>query len=180
MKPRFEQLAKLCRRHGLTAVDRGEGHWQVTGGPLLVNVYPYAKNGITIYVAGTLRGFRGTLARAVQAARELPKARGERDRRRTGSYRRIRMLMLMRDDKCFWCRKPLTVATSTVDHRIPISRGGLDNANNRVLACLDCNQRRKNYMPELRETCQEKKKRAKERTAGSSSANANTSQPTSS
>jgi 5-methylcytosine-specific restriction endonuclease McrA len=44
----------------------------------------------------------------------------------------------------------LTLDTSTMDHVIPLHRGGLDNANNRVLACEPCNSKRGHDMPELK------------------------------
>jgi len=45
---------------------------------------------------------------------------------------------------------PLTKETATLDHVIPISRGGLNNANNYVIACEPCNSERGNNMPEVK------------------------------
>lgn len=43
---------------------------------------------------------------------------------------------------CFWCRKPLPLKGSTVDHIIPESVGGDNSVGNLVLACRPCNQAR--------------------------------------
>jgi 5-methylcytosine-specific restriction endonuclease McrA len=36
---------------------------------------------------------------------------------------------------------------ATVDHRIPLGKGGLNNDNNKVLACGPCNHSKDNSMP---------------------------------
>lgn len=145
MKP-FDRFRKQVEAAGLAAVDRGQGHWQITGGKLLVNYYP-AKQ--TIYVAGMVGSVRGDYGAAIASTRELPHVCGPRDHRKRASYRKVRMKMLRKSTACHWCKSPLTIDTSTIDHVIPLSRGGLDNANNRVLACEPCNSGRGNQMPEL-------------------------------
>lgn len=69
--------------------------------------------------------------------------------RRKGKYRALRKRMLMKSTECFWCGAHLTINNSTVDHVVPLSRGGLDHSNNRVLACEPCNNKRGSKMPEL-------------------------------
>ena len=46
------QLRKLAEPRGLRIIDRGQGHIQLVGGPLLVNYYPLAKKR-SAYIAGT-------------------------------------------------------------------------------------------------------------------------------
>jgi len=41
--------------------------------------------------------------------------------------------------KCFYCQSILTAATLTKDHVIPFKRGGRDDIDNVVPACLKCN-----------------------------------------
>jgi 5-methylcytosine-specific restriction endonuclease McrA len=36
----------------------------------------------------------------------------------------------------------------TIDHVIPLSRGGLDTLKNKVWACRSCNSQKKNHLPE--------------------------------
>lgn len=45
---------------------------------------------------------------------------------------------------CYLCGKLLTVATATIDHIKPLSRGGFHCPNNAKIACLKCNQRKSN------------------------------------
>lgn len=42
--------------------------------------------------------------------------------------------------KCFYCSAPLGWGDATIDHKIPLSRGGTDAWTNIVVACLNCNQ----------------------------------------
>lgn len=40
---------------------------------------------------------------------------------------------------CVYCDASLTEANSTIDHVLPLSRGGLNRLDNMVLACHTCN-----------------------------------------
>lgn len=148
MSKSFDIFMEIVARAGLTALDRGNGHWQITGGAMLVNYYPQRG---TIYVAGTVGKVRGGIQKAIAAAKNPPKmiAKCSRDGWSSNS-RRIRRRLLKRSSACHWCGIALTLDTSTIDHRIPLSRGGLDNDNNRVLACEPCNTHRGSDMPELK------------------------------
>lgn len=142
----FDQFSKVVVAAGLKPVDRGNGHWQIVGGPLLVNYYNHKG---TIYVAGTTGKKHGGWEHAIKATRLPPSEPCRRDERR-GHYRNIKKRMLRSTDRCHWCGLKLVLDTATLDHRIPLARGGLDNANNWVLACAPCNHGRGHDMPELR------------------------------
>lgn len=43
------------------------------------------------------------------------------------------------DDYCFYCGKKLTRHNATIDHIIPLSRGGTNDKRNLVLCCQKCN-----------------------------------------
>ena len=147
----LDSLEKAAFARGLHVVDRGQGHLQIAGGPLLVNYYPLAKKR-SAYVAGTTsRVVNVTPEHAVEMAFLPPaiKCLPERVQRR-GNYRNKRRRMLKSNSLCHWCKKKLTLDNSTLDHAIPLARGGLDNANNWVLACETCNHDRGHAMPELR------------------------------
>jgi 5-methylcytosine-specific restriction endonuclease McrA len=141
--------AAAARGATVTLVD-GVGHFQIRG-QLLVNYYPWG-NKRTAYVAGTTGGVRRvTQAQAVAMAFEAPPlADPKRKDSRHGKPRRQRArLIRMNGAHCHWCKQPVTIDTSTVEHVIPLARGGLDNHNNRVLACAPCNNGRGHDMPEL-------------------------------
>ena len=68
----------------------------------------------------------------------------EAGRRATARYlRRRRERTFERSDgRCYLCRAPIDLATFHVDHRVPVSRGGVDDERNRIAACRSCNQRK--------------------------------------
>jgi 5-methylcytosine-specific restriction endonuclease McrA len=140
-------LVKLAEAKGATVVSHGNGHFQIKGA-LLVNYYPLSKSR-TAYVAGTVRGKKNcSPAQAVEMAFSEPQMAMIRDRRSKNSHGK-RYAMLKKKAFCHWCNAPLTLENSTIEHLIPLARGGLDNSNNRVLACKPCNHSRGCDMPEL-------------------------------
>ena len=144
---KLEHLAKLCADKKVEYIDKGNGHIQLQG-PLLVNYYPSSKNR-SAYVAGTTKGINHvTPEAAVALCFSAPTSQGSIDKR-SGNSRRKRAVILRTLSTCYWCDKPLTLDTSTLEHIIPLSRGGLDNANNRTVACVSCNGERGSEMPEL-------------------------------
>lgn len=62
-----------------------------------------------------------------------------RSRRRNpkNNNRKIRAKLLEKDPYCYYCGRPLTLNDSTLDHTIPVSKGGTDKYA--VLACEPCN-----------------------------------------
>jgi 5-methylcytosine-specific restriction endonuclease McrA len=59
--------------------------------------------------------------------------------------RRVEVLMNGHDSvKCFYCPKILVKSTVTLDHVIPISKGGTHELSNLVLACYKCNNEKGN------------------------------------
>lgn len=140
-------LQALCESKGVEYIDRGNGHIQLKG-PLLVNYYPESKKS-SAYVAGTKHKVTHVKpAQAVAMCFKAPKSQGVADKR-SRNTRNIRKAILKKRSTCYWCEAPLTLDTSTLEHIIPIARGGLDNANNRTVACKPCNENRGSGMPEL-------------------------------
>ncbi|OYV38939.1 MAG: hypothetical protein B7Z80_08670 [Rhodospirillales bacterium 20-64-7] len=166
MDPRtWNAVLKAARTRGLEVRDCGQGHLQIVGGPLLCNFYPESKKR-TAYIAGTTHRHTGvTPERAVEMCFEAPKpsAMARIDQRSKNSQARRNQVKRMRvrnGENCHWCGKPmlfrghpkyldLPELRATIEHVIPLSRGGLDNDNNRVLAHAQCNHARGSDMPEL-------------------------------
>ena len=48
---------------------------------------------------------------------------------------------------CHYCRGKFKPADLTMDHVIPISRGGHSTRENLVACCKDCNNKKKNLLP---------------------------------
>lgn len=139
----FARFNRDVMRAGLSARDCGNGHWQITGGAFLVNYYPSTRK---IYVAATTKSSCGNIDKAIRAAQNGPLVAFVRDRRSRYGYGAPKRRMLRRDPHCHWCRCDLTAETATLDHVIPLAKGGLDNANNWVLACRKCNKERGNKL----------------------------------
>lgn len=43
-------------------------------------------------------------------------------------------------ERCYYCNRLLTRKNKSVDHLVPLSRGGTDGPANMVNACKDCNR----------------------------------------
>jgi transcription elongation factor Elf1 len=144
----LRQLETAAKKFGATLIDCGAGHWQIRGA-LLVNYYPESKRR-SAYVAGTVGGREYVSSEeAVAMAFEVPPMSANQDKRRKNSKVKRQQIGERMGWFCFWCNAQLTLASSTLEHKIPLARGGLDNANNRVLACKKCNNSRGHNMPEL-------------------------------
>lgn len=148
---RIDKLRKQAEARGLTVVDRGNGHWQIKGGPLLVNFYPFAKKGPTLYINGMHKGMPVSSDEKVVDAAFNPPPKGYKSKRSSNRARNMRKRLMKKDPRCHWCGKELEYSEETLDHVIPLSRGGADRFENVVLSCKPCNSDRGNDMPELKE-----------------------------
>lgn len=146
----FEYFQHAVEGYGLKAVQKSETHFQILGGKVLVNFYPNAKKGPVVYVAGTAVGHRADLSYAIRCAggeiKHLP-----RTQRRKGGYKKYKVRLLRKYNKCYWCPTLLTLETATIDHKVPLALGGLNNENNYVLACLPCNSKKGHSMWDAKE-----------------------------
>ena len=48
---------------------------------------------------------------------------------------------------CYYCRRQVGHKALTMDHLVPLGRGGLSARGNVVPACKDCNNRKKSLLP---------------------------------
>lgn len=48
---------------------------------------------------------------------------------------------------CYYCEMPVKPADLTMDHIVPISRGGKTTKGNVVPACKECNNQKKSLLP---------------------------------
>jgi 5-methylcytosine-specific restriction endonuclease McrA len=49
--------------------------------------------------------------------------------------------------ECYYCRRPVFPKDLTMDHIVPLIRGGRSTRGNVVPACKDCNNRKKYLLP---------------------------------
>ncbi len=156
-------LAELCEAAGLSLRICADFHWRVEGGEYGVNYYPSKQKA---YVNGTTAGFRirsdeDLIDIAMFGPRHAWLPAGERNSPQMTKHRR-KTLWNRGQKACKWCKCELTLEkrdrelgapfTATLDHVVPISRGGMDTGDNVVLACEDCNKLRGNRIGPPRET----------------------------
>lgn len=140
------KLKKLCAEHGIELIEKPNRHFQLKGA-MLVNYYPCARTR-TLYVAGTAGALKhATAEKAVAIATGRNDFTCGNKVERKSSYRAVKRALFKHSQICHWCQTSLTLLTATVDHVIPLSRGGLNNMNNYVLACAPCNHGRGNSLP---------------------------------
>ena len=48
---------------------------------------------------------------------------------------------------CFYCESRFSPEELTMDHKVPLSRGGRSNKGNLVTSCKGCNNKKKYYTP---------------------------------
>ena len=151
----YTYLRKLAeKRHPgeCQIYDCGNGHIQIQG-RLLVNYYPESRKR-TAYLDATKEGRHGVspeeaLAMAFKAP-PLTVVRDQRGKQSKHKRRLIRRAVAVNGMyRCMWCSGLFAPKDLTVEHIIPMARGGLDNFNNKGLACRPCNNNRGHDMPEL-------------------------------
>jgi 5-methylcytosine-specific restriction endonuclease McrA len=49
--------------------------------------------------------------------------------------------------ECYYCRKKIPPRDLTMDHIVPLSRGGKTTKGNVVCACKECNTKKKQMLP---------------------------------
>ncbi len=142
----LEQMERDASQHGLSIRVLNSHHVQIQGGLVLVNYYPNSKNR-TAYVGQTKKGVKHVSpAQAIQMAIEQPKMTSEKIKRK--SHIKWKIKQIAKQPNCCWCNKPMHLNDSndplyaTIEHIVPLSRGGLDNYNNIKLACNKCNGER--------------------------------------
>jgi 5-methylcytosine-specific restriction protein A len=48
---------------------------------------------------------------------------------------------------CYYCSRKMAYRDLTMDHLVPLARGGHSTKNNLVPACKDCNNKKKSMLP---------------------------------
>ena len=64
---------------------------------------------------------------------------------------------ILQNSHCFYCKNVISYKNMTIDHVIPLFRGGSNTMCNKVLACSRCNHEKDSLTPEdYLEVCKEK------------------------
>lgn len=90
---------------------------------------------------------RGKRAAEYLAYKDLKK-------KRRSSQRKLNFLFEQFEGKCFYCNKGVfkkdqsLLPLATIDHYVPLSKGGANNMGNLVLSCKPCNSEKADILPE--------------------------------
>jgi 5-methylcytosine-specific restriction endonuclease McrA len=69
-------------------------------------------------------------------------------RRHTSRSRKVKRRRLWQSHPfCVYCGCALTLEVATLDHVVPLSKGGTNSADNLVLACQSCNRKKADGLP---------------------------------
>ena len=133
----FDMKEKV-EKAGLQLILCGNGHYQIAGGKFLVNYYPNTRKGQKIYIASTKEGITVSgVDEAIHAANNLPVQLDSEERR--ANYTKQLRWLFRKGSQCYICLKNVEKQDGSVDHIIPLSKGGLNNRNNYALAHKKCN-----------------------------------------
>ena len=144
------KLQRLARDKDIKIIMRPNGHYQIISKHLIVNYYPESQRR-TAYVSATRGGIHNvTPEMAVYMALTPPKVKKEKvQRKHSKVYKRHLDKMWSKNNLCYWCHTEVLRKDASIEHRIPLKRGGLDNPSNYVLAHKTCNHERGHNMPEI-------------------------------
>lgn len=146
---RVKALKTLCKQNGVELIEKPNGHYQIKG-VYLVNYYPFSKDQ-SIYVAATAARSKVTSpqrAVLIAAGKCLDWKVSAKDTRPGNTKGRRKKIWERGVRKCHWCQTEFaSFSETTLEHIIPLSKGGLDNPNNYALAHKKCNHDRGNLLP---------------------------------
>lgn len=125
----------------------------IHGAPVMENTNPYeivrflSRNGVSIIYVNknnTVTSMTGDAETAWDAFASGQQWDGglktKRNYRHSKKRRDIVFSLAERDGwTCTYCGALMTLDTSTIEHVVPLTRGGMDAINNMVLACKQCN-----------------------------------------
>ncbi|VAX30628.1 HNH endonuclease [hydrothermal vent metagenome] len=81
----------------------------------------------------------------------FPQVTDEEVNREKSKARQLRTTRWWRNKKgrgvCFYCEKQTSPAELTMDHVVPLIRGGKSTKSNIVAACKECNNKKKYMLP---------------------------------
>lgn len=140
-----DKTIEFFAKHDLLCVQHNEHHYQIKGGKFLVNFYPIKKS---YYIQGAnKKSYYVDLKHLLRIAiGEADIAKSSAGGKRKGSSKNKRQALWNAGHRtCFVCEKPLTSPEeSTLEHKVPLNKGGSNRRDNLTLSHKDCNHMRGN------------------------------------
>ena len=62
--------------------------------------------------------------------------------RAIGRWHLRQSILSEQGQRCCWCRRHITCREATLEHLLPVGRGGPNEVENLAVACVQCNERR--------------------------------------
>lgn len=142
----IEAIPEPCTRHELKALVQA-GQWTQIG-----NLFNFPVVWMTTLGGRTVIDWR-CVPQRVYSLLQRPSLRPDgfvsSPRKRLPSYRKKRQrLFENQKGACHYCKRPTNFAAFTVDHVVPLSRGGANVFFNLVGACQSCNSMKANLTAE--------------------------------
>lgn len=140
-----EEFERQASALGLTVQNKEKKHYQIRGGLFLVDYYLTDTFLVCYHIQGTYSSqVTYNLFDLLEVPFNIPNLpkRSPRRQKREDIFRLrgIRSSILKRQKNiCFWCESELSFSNSSLDHVIPLSRGGSYGLDNLVTSCLTCN-----------------------------------------
>ena len=79
---------------------------------------------------------------------DIPEPIRKKERQKAKELKKSRWWQnLIQNTQCYYCQKDISKQDVTMDHVVPISRGGKSSRGNLVPCCKDCNLQKRSLTP---------------------------------
>lgn len=140
----WSEFKSIIEEAGLTPKECASNHWQILGGIRPVNLHLDQRGKLAcVYINGMSKGMRSpnvSLETAIAAAKYgaiQPEVCEDRPSRK--QMRKLRSEVYDTEKNCHWCAKALAWGETTLDHKIPLAKGGTNRRDNLCISCKECN-----------------------------------------
>lgn len=131
----------------LDAVARGSGAAAKGGRDFAIGLMPFAKMSEN-HLAKARAVWYTVEAIKEETMWEYDEEWTARERQKAKELKKSRWWQnLIQKTTCYYCQTPISRSEVTMDHVVPISRGGRSTAGNLVPACKSCNERKRSLTP---------------------------------
>lgn len=137
-----EDEAVFLQQNGYPVRKCSKYHLQVARQPFTFNIYPTKS---TVYVNGMTEGISySTKARLLEIL-QLQNIQATKTKRKHHSNKSLRVKLYLQSNTCCICKKPITsIDEATIDHKIPLDKGGSNRRDNKQLTHRQCNFKKGN------------------------------------